>query len=59
MAMRSIMTSVSIKGRSRVKEFVNALERAETYKGKSVNFSRPVKTVTDEELKQMAALFKA
>ncbi len=59
MATRSIMTSVNIKGRSQVKEFVNALERAEGYKGKPVKFSRQVKTVSDEELKKMAALFKA
>ncbi len=58
MATRSIMTSVNIKGRSQVKEFVNALERAETYKGKTVKFSRPVKSVSDEELKKIAALFR-
>lgn len=59
MATRSIMASVNIKGRSQVKEFVNALERAETYKGKPVKFTRQVKAVSDDELKKIAVLFKA
>ncbi len=53
------MASVNIKGRSQVKEFVNALERAETYKGKPVKFTRQVKAVSDDELKEIAVLFKA
>ena len=58
MATRSIMASVNIKGQRRVKEFVNALERAEMYKGKPVEMKRTVKAVSDDELRKMASLFK-
>ena len=59
MATRSIMSSVNIKGRKQVKQFVDALEQAEQYRGKVVEMKRTVKAVQEDELKKIASLIKA
>ena len=49
MATQSVLKSVNIKGRSQVRMFVNALEKAEASRGKKVEMSRSVYEVKDED----------
>lgn len=49
MATQSVLKSVNIKGRSQVRMFVNALEKAEASRGKRVEMSRSVYEVKDED----------
>jgi hypothetical protein len=58
MATRSMMTSVNIKGQKQVKNFVVALEKAETSQGKPVELKRDLKPVSDVELRKISSLIK-
>ena len=58
MATRSMMTSVNIKGQKQVKNFVVALEKAETSQGKPVELKRDLKPVSDTELRKISSLIK-
>ncbi len=49
MATQSVLRSVNIKGRTEVRNFVNALEKAETNQGKKVEFSRTVYDVKGDD----------
>ena len=49
MATQSVLRNVNIKGRTEVRNFVNALEKAEASRGKKVEMSRSVFEVKGED----------
>ena len=62
MATSSFLTTITIKGQKNIKRFVAAWEEAERFsrehKGKKIIMSRPVVTVSNEELEKMIPKIK-
>ena len=53
MATGSMISSVRIKGHRQVRRFAEVLEQADGSRGKAVKLTQPVKSVSDEELKEI------
>lgn len=59
MATKSILKSVNIRGKSRVRDFVTALERAEKLTEKEVLLQRPVVEVRTDQIKSLLANYSS
>jgi len=56
---KSILKSVNIRGKSRVRDFVTALERAEKHTEKEVLLQRPVVEVRPDQIKSLLANYSS
>lgn len=52
MATKSISKNINVKGRKQVKKLVDALEHANQHRGKTVNMSRTVTEVKEDEVNE-------
>ncbi len=59
MSTRSITSGVHLKGKRQVRAFLNAIEKSKAHSGETVDMKGRVKTVSDEELREIAPLLRA
>lgn len=53
MATSSILKNVNIRGKKQIKDFVNALEKAEKFKGEEVHYGRTFEVVKEDDVKKI------
>lgn len=51
MATKSILKNINIKGRKQTKQFLDALECAQSHKGKAVTMTRAVNEIKGDKVK--------
>ncbi len=55
MATKSILKNINVRGREQVSRLVDAMEKAEAWRGKEVQLDRPVVEITKDKMESFFA----